>query len=138
MSAVLMLTEKDFELSGNGRLETWDRIAAFLWAGNATFTLVSLKTGARFTYRLRVKKEDVEAKLEDMTFFLSLLRGPDNTSDYAYMGVVRKPGKFFLTSASRMNREAPAVQAFIWFIERLRLERGEVLGKLLEVWHDGK
>jgi hypothetical protein len=147
----------------NGRLETWAAIEAFIFAGDATFTLVSLKTGVRFTYKVRVKKGD-RRRLEeaedlrrhaaehgeppdlepsmtesDVTYFANLLRGPDNTADFAYMGVVRdKPPRFFWTQASgKVGRGAPAHKALLWMLDAMRCGR-DVLGSSLEVWHEGR
>ena len=135
-----------------GRLDTWDAVRDYMWAGNATFTLVSMKTGMRYTYRATAKKEDVVLDAArrassassvmspdvDITYFVKLLRGQDNTSDYAYMGVARKPGAFFITHASRVKRDTPSVVALVWFFERLAAERDGVLGTQMEVWHTGR
>ena len=120
-----------------GQLTTWDAVTEFLYAGNATFTLVSLKTGGRFTYRVRVKKEDVEAKVLNPTYFVSLLRGADNTSDYAYMGVLRRPAAFNFTAASKVLRTAPSATGLLWFLDKM-LHRRDVLGSQVQVWHEGK
>jgi len=118
-----------------GQLTTWPAVREFLYAGNATFTLRSLKTGMRYTYKVRVKKEDLDTP--DPTYFVNLLRGTDNTKDFAYMGVLRNTGQFNITSASRMTRGAPAVKALLWFLDAMRGERAVLTGQL-EVWHEGK
>jgi hypothetical protein len=147
----------------HGRLETWDAVEAFVFGGNATFTLVSLKTGVRFTYKVRVKQED-RARLtredelrrhaaehgnlldfkpslteSDVVYFVNLLRGPDNMADFAYMGVVRnQPPRFFWTQASgKVGRGAPAHKALLWMLDAMRCGR-DVLGSSLEVWHEGR
>lgn len=141
-----------------GKLETWPSVQEFLFAGNATVTLRSLKTGDRFTYKIRAKKEDVERRDQelalqqiarsngvilnfvptpvDITYFVNLLRGPDNTGDFTYMGVLRKPGQFNLTPASKVGRSAPSFKALVWFLDAMRCERA-VLADKLEVWHSG-
>jgi hypothetical protein len=58
-------------------------LKTFIYAGNATFTVTSVKTGARFTFKVSRKKDDPEAPL-----FVALLGGPDNVSDYRYMGII--------------------------------------------------
>jgi len=123
-----------------GQLVTWDAVKEFVFAGNARFTLRSLKTGMRYTYLVRAKKEDLAAGKTGpaITYFASLLRGPDNEADYKYMGVVRLPGYFWITPASKMGRDAPAYKALVWFLDRLRESRDSVLGTTLEVWHEGK
>lgn len=119
-----------------GLLPTWQAVQEFIFAGNATFTLVSKKTGVRFTYKVRKRKLN---PVGDEVFFLNLLRGPDNEADYAYMGVLRKdPLRYFWTAASgKVGRQAPAYKALVWFVDAARCER-DVLGKTLEVWHEGR
>jgi hypothetical protein len=146
-----------------GLLSTWQAVEDFIFAGNATFTLMSKKTGVRFTYKVRAKKEDL-ARLEqeedlrlhaaehgnilefrpamtesEVTYFVGLLRGPDNLQDYSYMGVLRKnPTRYFWTAASgKVGRQAPAYKALVWFVDAMKCGRA-VLGSSLEVWHAGK
>jgi hypothetical protein len=119
-------------LTPEGQLTTWDAVREYIFAGNARFTLRSLKTGARYTYRVRAKKSD------PALYFVSLLRGPSNEDDYAYMGVLRRPGTFYLTQASRVSRGAESYKALVWALDRLRENRVAVLGRLLEVWHEGR
>jgi hypothetical protein len=120
-----------------GKLETWEAVREFMFGGAARFTLVSIKTGTRFTYKVQVKRADVKAGSADPIYFVSLLRGPDNEGDYAYMGVLRKPGMFRCTEASRVSRTAPAVMALAWALDMMRCSR-EALGVTLEIWHEGR
>lgn len=60
------------------------QIREFVLAGNARLTLVSRKTGARFTYRVRAAKGDGPA-----SHFVSVLTGPENNTDYGYLGFFR-------------------------------------------------
>jgi hypothetical protein len=122
-------------------LETWDAVEQFMFAGAAHFTLVSLRTGVRFTYKVRVKKSDRGKMTADqVTYFINLLRGPDNTADFTYMGVVRNnPPRFFWTAASgKVSREAPAYKALLWMLDAMAHERHGVLGRTLEIWHEGR
>ena len=103
---------------------------AFMLGGNATVTLVSTKTGTRFTYRFR-KAED------SPTIFISLLNGPDNEADYKYLGRVadrlwigRKVPKPYDISPDSLG-----AKALVWAWERLN--RGE-LPEALEIWHEGR
>lgn len=56
-------------------------IRNFLLAGKAIFTVVSKKSGNRFTYK--VKKYD-----NGDLWFVSVLTGPDNYSSYSYLGTI--------------------------------------------------
>ena len=104
----------------------------FLYAGNATFTLRSKKTGTRFTYKVSHKKGgDVS--------FVSLLTGPDNRNDFRYLGLlpddrageVRWIGK----GKSCASHDAPSAKAFRYFLDYVW---GRNDGKGLEVWHEGR
>lgn len=134
-----------------GLLTSWPAIEDFIFAGNATFTLVSKKTGVRFTYRVKVKKYDQKRlhlvtdpvkkaqEVSEAVYFLNLLRGPSNETDYSYMGVLRKdPVRYFWTAASgKVGRLAPAYKALGWFVDAAK-NRRDVLGSQLEVWHEGR
>ena len=106
----------------------------FILAGNATFTLVSQKTGTRYTYRVRQPKGDNSGKIR----FVSLLTGPDNEADYTYLGIVRlgiDNAVFSLTAKSKLPISAPPVAAFQWTLKKL------ILGQEppnLEIYHAGK
>ncbi len=123
-----------------GQLSDWGTVAEFLFGGRAVFTLRSLKTGARFTYRVKAKRADlaVGAVGEAVTYFVETLRGPDNTTDYRYLGVLRRPGTLWFTAASQQRRDAASSAALVWFLERLRTGRAGTLGKTLEFWHEGR
>jgi Family of unknown function (DUF6011) len=90
-----------------------DDAKAYTLAGNATITLQSLKTGAHFTYKVRQAK----GKLSDdpaQLWFVSLLSGQDNQSDYQYLGIIRD-GRFTRTAKSRIGETASSFMAFSWF-----------------------
>lgn len=116
----------------------------YILAGNATLTLVSAKSGARFTYKVKKAKEergsafDFQAPLDADTrpWFVSLLNGPDNVGDYAYLGILKAtaPGMIH-TRKSCASERAPSFVAFDWAIRQLRAGR---LPDALEVWHEGR
>jgi hypothetical protein len=100
----------------------------FILAGNATFTLVSGKTGTRFTYKVRANDEgDVH--------FVSLLTGPANTDDFTYMGIIRN-NEFRRTAKSRVGETAPSFIAFQWFWAYM-VQKGR-LPVLVGLWHEGR
>jgi hypothetical protein len=61
---------------------TIESARAFALAGNATLTISSLKTGVRFTYKVRQAKDQKTGELTPDMYFVSLLNGPDNENDY--------------------------------------------------------
>lgn len=119
------------DVPGPGRLATADVALAYIRAGKATVTLVSVKTGARFTYR-------VSAADDSDTLFVGLLNGPDNTANYAYLGRVSR-GVFWagrkVPRAGDISPDAPSSKAFAWAWRAL--VRGEMPDSL-EVWHEGR
>lgn len=100
-------------------------VVRFALAGNATFTVVSKATGTRFTYRIRAPKVDRDgapvSKEAAEVLFVSVLTGPQNTSDYTYFGTVfRKDGnKFRHSNKSRVAADATSVKAFAWMFEHV-------------------
>lgn len=101
---------------------------AFVLGGNATFTLRSKATDARFTYRVRQKDDG-------KVFFASLLNGADNETSYAYFGFFRN-GTFRHGGAkARAGLDAPSVKAFVWTMARLAEGR---IPDNLEIWHEGR
>lgn len=115
----------------------------YLKAGNATLTLRSAKTGVRYTYRVRLADPPEQSGLwADETsvqrWFVSLLAGTENESDYVYLGVLEeRSGRvaFRLTKKSRMTRESLPVVAFSWAVTQLA--KG-ALPASLEIWHTGR
>jgi hypothetical protein len=92
---------------------------------------LSLSSAARtrFTYRVRAKEG------EEGLFFVSVLNGPDNWANYAYLGIIRD-GEYRQTAKSKVSKDAPSARAFNWFYQ-LVIAQGAPLGQL-EFWHSGK
>lgn len=109
-----------------GRLLTVERAVEYVQAGNARVTLRSMRTGNRFTYRIRESEDG-------RVFFVSLLTGSDNESSYQYLGII-KNGEFTRTAKSRTGEDAPGHRAFAWAWGRLRAGN---LPAELEIWHEG-
>lgn len=119
-----------------------DAMLEFAGAGNAYFTLQG--RSGRFTYRMSLADS---GKL----YFVSLLSGSDNNSDYSYLGIVpvEAQGMFQLTKKSRAGEDAPSVKAFTWFWTALVVatnrkadpagrERCTRLLGQVEFWHEGR
>jgi len=99
----------------------------FITAGNATFTTTSKRTGQRFTYKVRQPKADAP-------HFVSLLSGPDNESDYQFLGTIFPDGKYFHGRKSRISPSAPSAVAFAWLWENINRD----MSKAVEIHHEGK
>lgn len=81
----------------------------FMFAGNARLTFVSQKTGTRFTYRIRVKESNGSA-----VYFVSVLTGSSNESDYTFIGTIFDRKTFVHSRRSSIGATAPSVVAFSW------------------------
>jgi len=119
-------------MSDTARFQTAAAARAFLLGGNATVTLVSKASGTRFTFKVRASDEgDV--------FFVSLLGGPDNESDYRYLGRIDASGLFWAgrrqPKPGDVGKDAPSSKAFDWAWGYLR---NDVLPVKLEIWHEGR
>lgn len=113
-----------------GRLTTAEAMRSFALAGNATLTIRSEKTDARFTYRIQACKDQTAKGLS----FVSLLSGPDNEGDYSYLGTIRD-GRFFHGKKSRVSAVAPSVVGFAYFMGHLAIDQTP---PRLECWHEGR
>jgi hypothetical protein len=115
------------------RMVNKDQVRAFVLGGNAKFTLVSAKTGTRYTFKVR-------ANDDRSAFFVSSLYGPDNEADYAYLGMLFDGGaKFVVTKKSRFTYDSPQARAFGYLWSQLPegLLDFEELPEQLEFWHEG-
>lgn len=102
-------------------------IARFVTAGKAYFTLRSVKTGTRFTYRVRASKDG-------NVLFAGVLDGTDNESHYAYMGLI-KGLHLVPTAKSKVSTDAPSSKGLSWFLEALT---GGHVPSTVEFWHEGR
>lgn len=97
----------------------------FIFAGKAIFTIQNENTGNRFTYR--VKQADNKP-----VWFVSLLNGSDNNSNYTYIGTVFNTD-FRWTKKSNVTPDATSFKAFDW-INR----NAEKLPDFVKVHHEGQ
>ncbi len=109
---------------------------AYCLAGRAVVTIKSITTGTRFT--LRIKRDPDKKPL----WFVSLLTGPENDSDYQYMGIITPKGSgytpgvttyfnFRVTAKSRIGVTAPSMLAASFLATHFEDPR-------MEVWHEGR
>lgn len=83
-------------------------IKTYTLAGHATLTLTSQRTGTRYTFKISKCKDDSK-KL----WFVALLSGPNNETDYQYLGIIN--GEFKTTAKSRYGDDSVPVRAFRYF-----------------------
>jgi hypothetical protein len=100
----------------------------FLLGGKATLTFRSKKTGNRFTFL-------VEASDDERVYFVKMLVGSNNESDYQYLGhIFARDRKYVHGKKSRITADAPGAKAFNWVYCQLLDQK---LPDTLEVWHEG-
>lgn len=99
---------------------------AFILAGNAFFTVLSLKTGTRFTFQVKKGK-----RRPTDPHFVSVRVG----GSYEYLGCIFPNGVFKVTRKSRFNSGQPHARAFRFVMESLARDE---FHPQLEVWHEGK
>ena len=107
-----------------------EEIPKFVLAGNATVTLESGTSGRHFTYR--IKRHD-----EQDVYFVHLLRGPDNESDYRYIGAYYPNRNYFhvakMWQAIKKDMYPPSVRAIQFMFDTLNNVHDN-----LHVYHEGK
>ena len=116
----------------HGQLTNARETRAFLLGGRATVTLVGKEN--RYTYRVAACAD--KAGL----WFVSVMYGSDNESEYAYMGTLRTVDQgatvYQHGKKSKMSANDKRSLAFAWTWDNL--ERGGRMPPGAEVWHDGR
>lgn len=100
------------------------QITEFMTAGRAIFTLVSRRTGKRFTYKQTRTKHDPRS------FYVALRTQKDF---FSYLGLITPAQGLTTTHKSIVAPEA--LRALRWF--RTRLEHNLPLADV-EFWHEGR
>lgn len=127
------------------QLTTVEKQKAFILAGNAYFTVRSLKTGVRYTFRVALPHKNPEETCKychninsactcPIVHFVSYLAGPDNGRDYIYLGMIRN-GKFSVSRASKRLENSSTFKAFRWVWEHLSINQ---IPPQTEIWHEGR
>jgi hypothetical protein len=101
-----------------------------IFLGKAIITFQS-PTGKHFTYKIKKSKDNSNL------FFISTLTGPDNWSNYSYIGIVtfnNGSTSFKTTARSKLSPTAPSVVAFGWTLRHLL--SNDLQG--VKIFHEGK
>ncbi|MEI6586709.1 MAG: DUF6011 domain-containing protein [Sediminibacterium sp.] len=97
----------------------------FILGGNATTTLVGASN--RYTYKIKkAKKGDI--------YFVSVLVGGNNETDYKYIGCISDSKGYFTTAKSGFVGMA---QSLAFGFVYSRLKQG-IIDSRTQVWHEGK
>ena len=104
-----------------------DKALDFILAGKCTFTAKNSETGNRFTYKIKKhKSNDV--------WFVSVLSGANNETDYSFFGSINKYGKFSYSEKSKISKDTKSVITFNYIFDKLIANK---LSPLVEIWHEG-
>lgn len=116
-------------------------------AGNAIFTVVSKKTGARFTFKLTRPKPEpgkdaahqfYHGRPRRQPVFVAVLSGPANTDDYTYLGQMWEDGEkltYAIGKKSRVTADAPSQKAALWVTKLLNKPE---LMEQCDIYHAGR
>ena len=132
----MITTLKEYQLEYKHQLTDVNNIKKFILAGKAIFTLESTRTGNWFTYKVNKKefKNRETGEVEKIYYFVSILRGPRNDSDYTYLGIINP--KFYVntTSKSKISNDSISFKALHFFVSYLR--KGELHDEI-NFYHEG-
>ena len=81
---------------------------SFMLAGDSIFTISNIQSGNHYTYRIH------QGMGKDAPHFVGILTGPNNQSDYTFLGTIFQDGTFRYSQKSSIGREAPSVKGFEW------------------------
>jgi hypothetical protein len=121
-------------------LTTIPEILDFMLAGNATMTIEF--QGKHYTYKVKqAKPRDNQSANAPLRWWVDLLTGPDNTSDYNPAGMLVQPKHGTLTFATHKGVRLPAHSApVVWFsrfIKALVAEDEKRLARA-SILHEGR
>ena len=106
----------------------------FLTAGRAIFTVTSGTTGEHITYRIAHKKG---SEKYPPAWFVSVLTGPENTSDYTFLGMLDpETGMVRLTRSSKYREDSRPVVVVRWALRKIWEHREFPAG--YTVLHEGR
>ena len=104
-------------LTADYQLSAIELIKQFIFGGKSTFTLSNKEKGTHYTYKVTCKKQPGR-----VVYFVSVLSGPDNTSDYSYIGYCTSSEAVQIWTkkdARQYTDNAPSVKAFNWLLNRV-------------------
>lgn len=103
-----------------------EKILPYILAGKAIFTIRNPSTDRSFTYKVSQPKDCSK-------WFVKVLTGPDNNSNYTYIGFLNERKEFvYGRGKSPIGEAAPSVLAFKWLMGNIDSLKG------VEVFHSGK
>ena len=131
MTTIAIIEDKVHELTEG------QAIHRFILAGNATFTIVSRKSGDRYTYK--VSKVEDRFDKDKFVWFVNLLTGPDNENSFNCIGVLRPNGMFnwtFKRSKKHQGSTSASIIGFEFFWDYL--DQHLALHERIQFFHAGR
>lgn len=107
--------------------------ARYMLAGKATVSVLNRQSGNRFTFKIKAPQTE-EADQRPDIWFVQVLTGPNNHSDYQYLGFIRDGRYRYGGGKAKVAAEAQSAQVFAWLWPRVT-EGG--LPPCIEIWHSG-
>ena len=115
------------------------QVREFILAGNALFTLKSLKTGKHFTFKVQQQMHwDValnkSVAVSPPTWNVKVLNGPDNSRNYKWIGRITSGGsEAFLHKPGMISADG-----FNWFWTMLKRKNEERFVEQCQFQHAGR
>jgi hypothetical protein len=117
------------DMEDNTKLAAHDALS-YIFAGNAKVTLKSLASGKHFTYHVKAKADQKDP--EKSVYFVRFLNGPNNQTDFAYLGFMpEKGGKIITSQKSAAGKQAPVYKALEYALKHPESPQ-------LEIHHSGR
>jgi hypothetical protein len=111
---------------------------AFVLAGAAVFT-VSRDGGKHYTYRVEHVTPEAGSKFTAPAWFAYVLAGPNNTTDFRYMGLVNPQTlRVKLTAKSKIGPHAEALTVLNWALRCVRQQATYTPPPAYRIEHAGK
>lgn len=115
----------------NNQLEGIESVRRFFFGGEAILTIENPTTGGRFTFRISKKVNPDNSKL----WFVSVLTGPNNESDYTFLGTIFDNGKYYHGKKSSISDSAKSAKSFQWFYSKINNRDSDI--SMINVYHEG-
>jgi hypothetical protein len=101
---------------------------SFLLAGKCIATFLNSESGNRYTYKISKKKNS-----ERDIYFVKVLTGGDNNSDYTFFGSIYN-NQFKWSQKSSIKEDANSVKVFNYVFSKLFQNK---LDNRIQIWHEG-
>ena len=112
-----------------------NQIKDFIFGGKAIFTVLNKETKNRVTYKVQLPEFEKEANNPNPIYFVKVLNGTNNDTNYMYIGKLLANGTFSLTKGSKAGKDAPSVKGMEFISNRYL--RSNNPHSSFEFYHEG-